>query len=46
MTSGIISYSLGAYCESKAASEGDAQQAFAQATAVYGYHAKQYFAQK
>jgi hypothetical protein len=45
VTTGVIAYSLGAYCESKAASEGDAQQAFAQATAVYGYHAKQYFAQ-
>ena len=45
VTSGIISYSLGAYCQGKAAAEGDAQQAFAQATAVYGYYAKQYFAQ-
>jgi hypothetical protein len=45
VTTGVIAYSLGAYCQSKAASEGDAQQAFAQATAVYGYYAKQYFAQ-
>lgn len=44
VTTGIIPYSLGRYCEGKAATDGDAQQAFAQATAVYGYYAKQYFA--
>jgi hypothetical protein len=44
ITTGIIPYSLGKYCEGKAALEGDAQQAFAQATAVYGYYAKRYFA--
>ena len=44
VTSGIIPYSLGAYCDTKAAVDGDAQQAFAQATAVYGYYAKDYFA--
>jgi hypothetical protein len=44
VTTGIIPYSLGKYCESKAATNGDAQQTFAQATAVYGYYAKQYFA--
>jgi hypothetical protein len=43
-TTGIISYSLGKYCADKAASDGDAQQTFAQATAVYGYYAKNYFA--
>jgi hypothetical protein len=44
VTTGIIPYSLGKYCEGKAATDGDAQQAFAQATAVYGYYAKNYFA--
>ncbi|MBQ2383585.1 MAG: hypothetical protein II290_06060, partial [Oscillospiraceae bacterium] len=44
ITTGIIPYSLGKYCEGKAAADGDAQQAFAQATAVYGYYAKRYFA--
>ena len=44
ITTGVIPYSLGKYCSDKAAAEGDAQQAFAQATAVYGYYAKQYFA--
>jgi hypothetical protein len=44
VTTGIIPYSLGKYCEGKAAASGDAQQAFAQATAVYGYYAKGYFA--
>ncbi|MBQ2384168.1 MAG: SH3 domain-containing protein [Oscillospiraceae bacterium] len=43
-TTGIIPYSLGKYCEGKAAASGDAQQAFAQATVVYGYYAKGYFA--
>ena len=44
VTTGIIPYSLGKYCEGKAAASGDAQQVFAQATAVYGYYAKGYFA--
>ena len=44
VTTGIISYSLGKYCADKAAADGDAQQSFAQATAVYGYYAKNYFA--
>ncbi|MBQ5712829.1 MAG: hypothetical protein IIV61_09515, partial [Oscillospiraceae bacterium] len=44
VTTGIISYSLGKYCSTKAATDGDAQQAFAKATAVYGYYAKEYFA--
>ena len=44
VTTGIIPYSLGKYCEGKAAASGDAQQVFAQATVVYGYYAKGYFA--
>ncbi|MBQ5711342.1 MAG: hypothetical protein IIV61_01895, partial [Oscillospiraceae bacterium] len=44
ITTGVIPYSLGKYCSDKAAANGDAQQAFAQATAVYGYYAKAYFA--
>ena len=40
----MIPYSLGKYCSDKAAADGDAQQSFAQATAVYGYYAKAYFA--
>jgi spore coat protein CotH len=43
ITTGIIPYSLGKYCSDKAAADGDPQQAFAQATAVYGYYAKTYF---
>ena len=39
--SGVLAYSLGAYCASKAATAGD-MQPFAAATAVYGYYAKQY----
>ena len=44
ITTGIIPYSLGKYCSDKAGIDGDAQQMFAQATAVYGYYAKKYFA--
>ncbi|MBQ5656152.1 MAG: hypothetical protein IIV14_01795, partial [Bacteroidaceae bacterium] len=40
--SGVLPYSIGAYCVSQAAKGGDVQQ-LAQATAVYGYYAKQYF---
>ena len=43
-TTGIIAYSLGKYCETVAAKDTSTQQAFAQATAVYGYYAKEYFA--
>ena len=43
VTTGVIAYSLGKYCEGKAATEGDPQQDFAKATAVYGYYAKRYF---
>lgn len=40
---GVLPYSIGAYCVSKAGSGGEIQS-FAQATAVYGYYAKQLFA--
>lgn len=40
--SGVLPYSIGAYCVSQAAKGGDVQQ-LAQATAIYGYYAKQYF---
>ena len=43
-TTGILTYSLGKYCQTIAAKDTSAQQAFAQATAVYGYYAKEYFA--
>ena len=41
-TSGVLGYSIGAYCSSQA-SKGAAVSDLAMATAVYGYHAKQYF---
>jgi hypothetical protein len=41
-TSGILGYSIGAYCSSQA-SKGADVAALAKATAVYGYHAKAYF---
>ena len=41
-TSGVLGYSIGAYCGSQA-SKGEAVASLAMATAVYGYHAKQYF---
>ena len=41
-TSGVLGYSIGAYCSSQA-SKGGTIAALAEATAVYGYHAKQYF---
>lgn len=40
--SGVLPYSIGAYCVSQAAKGGDVQS-LAEATAVYGYYAKQYF---
>ena len=40
--SGILNYSLGAYCVSKAGQESPIAP-FAAATAVYGYYAKSYF---
>jgi hypothetical protein len=42
-SSGVLAYSLASYCESQAAAGSDAS-AFAKATAVYGYYAKQLFA--
>ncbi len=42
-TSGILPYSLGLYCRNFASKEGDPAQALAQATAVYGYYARNYF---
>ena len=41
-TSGVLGYSIGAYCGSLAAKGGTIAD-LAMATAVYGYHAKQYF---
>ena len=41
-TSGVLGYSIGAYCSSQASKAGDIAD-LAKATAVYGYHAKQYF---
>lgn len=40
--SGVLPYSIGAYCVSQASKGGDVQP-LAEATAVYGYYAKQYF---
>jgi hypothetical protein len=42
-STGVIPYSLATYCNNKATKECDIQ-AFAAAMAVYGYHAKTYFA--
>ena len=41
-TSGVLGYSIGAYCSSQA-SKGGTIADLAKATAVYGYHAKAYF---
>ena len=41
-TSGVLGYSIGAYCGSQI-SKGADVAALAEATAVYGYHAKVYF---
>ena len=41
-TSGVLGYSIGSYCSSQA-SKGGTIAGLAKATAVYGYHAKQYF---
>ena len=41
-TSGVLGYSIGAYCASQSA-KGTAVASLAEATAVYGYYAKQYF---
>jgi hypothetical protein len=41
-TSGVLGYSIGAYCASQISKAADVA-ALAEATAVYGYHAKAYF---
>ena len=41
-TSGVLGYSIGAYCASQSTKGGTIAD-LAMATAVYGYHAKQYF---
>lgn len=41
-TSGVLGYSIGAYCGSQA-TKGGTMADLAMATAVYGYHAKAYF---
>jgi hypothetical protein len=41
-TSGVLGYSIGAYCTGQASKGGDVA-GLAMATAVYGYHAKAYF---
>jgi len=41
-TSGVLGYSIGAYCASQSTKGGTIAE-LAKATAVYGYHAKQYF---
>ena len=41
-TSGVLGYSIGAYCSSQATKGGTIAE-LAKATAVYGYHAKAYF---
>lgn len=43
-STGILRYSLGAYCAQKAASGSEAMTRFASVTAVYGYYAENYFA--
>jgi len=40
--SGVLGYSIGSYCSSQA-TKGGTMADLAMATAVYGYHAKQYF---
>ena len=41
-SSGVLGYSIGAYCSGQVSKGGDIAD-LAMATAVYGYHAKQYF---
>ena len=41
-TSGVLGYSIGTYCSSQV-SKGDTIAELAKTTAVYGYHAEQYF---
>lgn len=42
-STGVLAYSIGRYCEGIAAKDTSEQQMFAQATAIYGYYAKEYF---
>ena len=42
--SGVLPYSLGAYCADRVTNGSAAMQSFASATAVYGYYAENYFA--
>ena len=41
---GVLTYSLGAYCQDRIAKGTATMQEFAKATAVYGYYAEAYFA--
>ena len=41
---GVIAYSLGAYCVDRATNDTGTMQELAKHTAVYGYYAKNYFA--
>ena len=41
--SGVLAYSIGAYCTDRIANGSATMQTFAAATAVYGYYAKSYF---
>ncbi len=43
-STGVLAYSLGYYCESIASDDGSEMQSLAQATALYGSYAKDYFA--
>jgi hypothetical protein len=43
-STGVLNYSIGRYCQGIAAKDDSEQQLLAQATAVYGYYAKEYFA--
>jgi hypothetical protein len=40
---GVIAYSLGNYCQQRAADSSSPMNALAKATVVYGYHANAYF---
>jgi hypothetical protein len=43
-TTGVLNYHIGKYCTTLAAKDTSEQQDLAKATAVYGYYAKEYFA--
>jgi hypothetical protein len=40
---GVLAYSIGAYCSSRAGAAGAEDQSLAAAIAVYGYYAKIFF---